>query len=76
MKKRRGKFSPPLLDDLYDNMAEVVSFDLFWMRAKILDKAKGPEREVAPGLCLVDKTKRVESFSLIFEVLDLFIWCR
>ena len=32
---RRGEFSPPLLDDLYDNMAEVVSFDLFWMRAKI-----------------------------------------
>ena len=61
MKSGGGEFSPPLLDDLYDNMAEVVSFDLFWMRAKILDKAKGPEREVALGLCLVDKTKRVES---------------
>ncbi len=27
---------------------------------------------MALGLCLVDKMKRVESFSLIFEVLDSF----
>ena len=38
----------------------VVGFDLFWTRAKILDKAKGPERETAPGPCLVARVKGLE----------------
>ena len=51
------------MDGLCDNMAEVVSFDLFWMRAKILDKAKGPERETAPGPCLVVETHGLEPWT-------------
>ena len=30
-----------------------VSFDLFWTRVKSLGKGKGPERDMAPGPCLV-----------------------
>ena len=34
-------------------MVDSVSLDLFWTRAKIPDKAKDPERVLAPGPCLV-----------------------
>ena len=33
--------------------AGTVSLELFWTRAKIWGKTKGPEREMAPGPCLV-----------------------
>ena len=36
------------------SLADVVSLVLLWTRARTLDKAKGPERESAPGPCLVE----------------------
>ena len=37
-----------------------VRLDLFWPRAKSWEKAKGLERELAPGPCLVAPPARIE----------------
>ena len=39
-----------------------ASLDLFWTSATILDKGKGPERETAPGPCLVGKANSLDLF--------------
>ena len=52
-------------------MVGTASFDLFWTRAKSLGKGKGPERDMAPGPCLVSKDYKKDIFSILADGVEL-----